>query len=153
MPNRAAENSVPVVPPFVLTEFKKQPLIVVVAFMLNDTTLAAFKKLTIGTNDDRPLWQPSVREGEPDRIEGYKYFINNDMPAMTTGLKSMLFGNFDKYAIRQVGSYIMGRSDERYFEERAVAFSLFARFDGRYLDTAAVKHLIEVQDQLPSSVW
>lgn len=113
------------------------------AFMLNDTTLAGFKKLTIGSNDDRPLWQPSVREGEPDRIEGYKYWINNDMPAMTSGLKSMLFGNFDKYAIRQAGAYILGRSDERYFEERAVAFSLFARFDGRYLDTAAVKHLIQ----------
>lgn len=112
-------------------------------FMFNDTTLAAFKKLTIGTNDDRPLWQPSVREGEPDRLEGHKYWINNDAPAMTTGLKSMLFGNFDKYAIRQTGSYIMGRSDERYFEERAVAFSLFARFDGRYLDTAAVKYLIQ----------
>lgn len=114
-----------------------------VGFMLNDSTLAAFKKLTIGTNDDRPLWQPSVREGEPDRIEGHKYWINNDMPAMTTGLKSMLFGNFDKYAIRQVGSYVMSRSDERYFEERAVAFSLAARFDGRYLDTAAVKYLIQ----------
>lgn len=114
-----------------------------VGFMLKDSTLAAFKKLTIGTNDDRPLWQPSVREGEPDRIEGHKYWINNDMPAMTTGLKSMLFGNFDKYAIRQVGSYVMSRSDERYFEERAVAFSLAARFDGRYLDTAAVKYLIQ----------
>ncbi len=114
-----------------------------VGFMFNDATLAAFKKLTVGTNDDRPLWQPSMREGEPDRIEGHKYWVNSDMPAMTTGLRSILFGNFDKYCIRQTGDYILAKSTERYIEERAVAFFLFARFDGRYLNTAAIKHIIQ----------
>lgn len=114
-----------------------------VAFMFHDQTLAYIKKLTFGSADDRPLWQASVREGEPDRLEGQKYFINNDMATIATGAKTILFGNFDKYKIRQVGPYILGKSSERYWEERAVAFSLFARFDGRYLNTAAVKHLIQ----------
>lgn len=113
-----------------------------VGFMFNDTTLSAIKKLTFGTGDDRPLWQPSIREGEPDRLEGYKYWVNNDMANAATTTKPILFGNFDHYAIRQVGAYQLARSTERYIDERAVAFFVFGRFDGRYLNTAAVKHLV-----------
>jgi HK97 family phage major capsid protein len=114
-----------------------------VGFMFNDAKLAAIKKLAFGTGDDRPLWQMSIREGEPDRLEGFKYWINNDAPASTTGLKSMVFGNFDAYKIRQIGGYVLARSNERYFEERAAAFFVFARFDGDLINTAAIKHLIQ----------
>lgn len=114
-----------------------------VAFMFADSTLAYIKKLAFGSSDDRPLWQPSIREGEPDRLEGFKYFVNNDMAAIATGNKTVLFGDFSKYVIRQTGDYIFSKSTERYFEERAVAFALFCRFDGRYVQTAAVKHLIQ----------
>lgn len=114
-----------------------------VGFMFNDTTLAALKKLAFGTGDDRPLWVMSMREGAPDTLEGQRYFINNDMASMTTGLKSFLYGDFSKYIIRQVGGYLLARSTERYFEERAVAYFVFARFDGDLLDTAALKYLIQ----------
>jgi HK97 family phage major capsid protein len=114
-----------------------------VAFMFNDSTLSYIKKLAFGDSDDRPLWQNSIREGEPDRIEGFKYFINQDMASIATGNKTILFGDFDKYKIRQIGNYIFAKSAERYFEERAVAYSLFARFDGRYLNTSAVKYLVQ----------
>ena len=49
------------------------------AFMLNDSSLAAIRKLTVGTSDDRLLWQPGYVEGSPDRILGHKYVINQDM--------------------------------------------------------------------------
>ena len=114
-----------------------------VAFMWNDTTLAALKKLSFGSGDDRPLWQPSIREGEPDRFEGYKYIVNNDMPAMATGNKSILFGDFSKYKIRQVGGYGLARSTERFIDERAVAFFVTARFDADLVDNTAIKHLIQ----------
>lgn len=114
-----------------------------VGFMWNDTTLAALKKLTFGTGDDRPLWQPSIREGEPDRFEGYRYTINNDMANMATGQKSILFGDFSKYKIRQVGGYNMARSTERYIDERAVVFFITARFDADLIDTTAIKHILQ----------
>jgi len=114
-----------------------------VGFMMNDSTLSYIKKLAFGASDDRPLWQASIREGEPDRLEGFQYWVNNDMAAIATGAKTMLFGDFSKYRIRQVGNMLMARSAERYFEERAIAFSVFGRFDGRYVDTAAIKHLIQ----------
>lgn len=114
-----------------------------VGFQFSDATLASFKKLSIGSADDRPLWSPSMREGEPDRIDGQKYWVNNDMPAMTSGLKSIVFGNFGSYKVRQVGGFRLARSTDRYIEERAVVFFVFARFDGDLQDTAAIKHLIQ----------
>lgn len=114
-----------------------------VGFMFNDATLANIRKLSIGSGDDRPLWVPSMREGVPDTIEGHRYYINQDMPAMTTGLKSILFGDFSKYIIRQVRGLTLSRSTERYFERRSVGYFSTIRIDGRLSDTAAVKHLIQ----------
>lgn len=114
-----------------------------VGFMFNDSTLAAIKKLSFGSSDDRPLWVPSMREGAPDSLEGFKYTINNDMAAIATGQKTILFGDFSKYIIRQVGGYQMARSTERYIDERSVVFFVFARFDADIIDSAAIKYLIQ----------
>lgn len=114
-----------------------------VRFMMADATLGAIKKLSFGSSDDRPLWLPSYRENAPDTILGYQYVVNQDMPAMTTGLKSVLFGDFDKYWVRQAGFAEMARSDERYIENRTSVFYVFARYDGELQDANAIKHLIQ----------
>lgn len=114
-----------------------------VGYMFNDAKLSAIKQLSFGSGDDRPLWQMSMREGAPDRLEGAQYWINNDMPASTTGLKSMLYGNFGAYKIRQVGGYTLARTTERYIDERALAFFLFCRFDADIINSAAIKYLIQ----------
>ncbi len=48
--------------------------------------------------DSRPLWQMSAQSGFgaafPETILGKPFEINQDMPAMTTGLKSILYGDF-----------------------------------------------------------
>lgn len=109
-------------------------------FMFHDNTLAAIKKLSIGTGDARPLWQPSVREGEPDRIEGYRYWINQDMDsALAASDVAMLFGDFSYYTIRMVQNLVIRRLDERYADNGLVGFIGFARWDGELLNTAAVK--------------
>lgn len=115
-----------------------------VRFMFADSTLALIKKFTVGTADDRPLWVPSRREGEPDRLLGYQYVINDDMPAATTGLKSVLFGDFDKYRVRKAGYAQMARSAERYIENRKTVFYIFGRWDGELVDGNAMKHLIQL---------
>jgi len=111
-----------------------------VGFMFNDATLAAIRKLSIGSGDDRPLWVPSMREGAPSTIEGMPYWINQDMATMATTAKSILFGDFSKYIIRQVRGLTLSRSTERYFERRSVGYFATIRMDGRLSDTAAVKH-------------
>ncbi|MEL6661129.1 MAG: phage major capsid protein, partial [Bacteroidota bacterium] len=111
--------------------------------MFNDATLADIKMLSFGSSDDRPLWQPSIREGEPDRIDGYSYSINQDMPDMAAGNRSILFGDFSKYLIRIIGRPVMMRLNERYAEELETAFLMYQRLDGRLLSSNAVKALTQ----------
>jgi len=112
-------------------------------FMMNDATILAIKKLTVGSTDDRPLWQPSIREGEPGTIEGFTYLINNDMAKTTDGINSriMLFGDFKKYTVRVVNGLELKVLNELYALERSVGWFAYVRLDGELLDTAAVKHL------------
>lgn len=109
--------------------------------MFNDSTLLAIKKLTIGSADDRPLWQPSIIMGEPDKLEGYPIVINQDMGSMATGVKFGLFGDFSKYWIRKVWDIALVVSKEKYIDYRAMAYNGFARYDGLLVNTAAVKHI------------
>lgn len=113
-------------------------------FMFNDSTLQAIKKLTFGTSDDRPLWQPSIREGEPETIEGKQFIINQDMADIGASAKSVLFGDFNYYWIREIADWRMVRLNERYGEKDQVAFLLFARYDGQVVDagTHPIKHIV-----------
>jgi HK97 family phage major capsid protein len=113
-------------------------------FMLNDLILAYLKKLTIGSADGRPLWAPGHAFGAPDTIDGFPYLINNDM-ASTVAVNNitMLFGDMKKYMIRQVNGYIVKRLDERFADFDQTAWLMFARFDGRFANTAAIKKLTQ----------
>ena len=113
------------------------------AFMLSDNVVKAIRQLEIGSGDSRPLWQPSMRDDEPETIHGYKYFINNDMDNLTSGVNSTvaLFGDFQKYYIRLSKDFTLKRLDERYADEMVVAFFMFCRADAELMDTAAIKGL------------
>lgn len=111
-----------------------------VRFMFNDLTLAAVRKLKNGTGDY--LWQAGdFTQGVASTLLGYRYSINQAMPAMTTGLKSVLFGDFGKYYVRKVGSPVIGVMRERFWPDLGIAGLI--RLDGELGDTAAVKHLIQ----------
>lgn len=104
-------------------------------FMFHDTTLKALKKMKDA--DGRPLWLPSVTQGEPDSILGYRYVINNDMPAMAANAKSILFGDFSNYFIRDVLGIQLLRLEERYADFLQVGFLAFSRHDGVLADAGA----------------
>ena len=83
-----------------------------------------------------------MRDGEPDTIEGFRYWINQDMvSALTTGKKIMLFGDFSKYVVRQVMGMSIRRLEERFIDNGQVGFIAFARADGELVNTSAVKRL------------
>lgn len=111
----------------------------VARLMFNDNTLADIKQLSFSASDDRPLWQASIREGEPDRIEGFAYTINQDMADIATGAKAIAFGDFSKYIIRRVGNPVMLRLNERFAESLQTAFLMYQRMDGKLLSSNAVK--------------
>jgi HK97 family phage major capsid protein len=107
-------------------------------FMFHDGALKMLKKVKIlqysGDTAGVPLWQPSLVAGQPDLIHGYPYIINQSMTTPATGVKSILFGDFSKYIIRDVRDVTLLRLDERFAELHQVAFLAFARSDGDLLD-------------------
>lgn len=112
-------------------------------WMMHQAIEAEVKKLDASTsNYTQSIWQPSFAAGVPQTILGYPYWINNAMDsAMTTGKKVMLFGNFDKFVIRQVGGVNMFRFDERFMEYLQVAFMGWIRIDSRIIQSGAIKYL------------
>lgn len=104
-----------------------------------DTTLAAIRKLKDGQGNY--LWQMGdVRVGAPDVLLSKPYSINDDVPAIATGNKAVIFGDHSKYFVRKVGSVRTIVARERFAPDLGILG--VHRFDGELVDTAAVKHLI-----------
>jgi len=107
------------------------------SYMFNDNTLKLIRK--IKDSEGRPIWQPSLVAGEPDRIGQYNYVINQNMADATTGNRSVLFGNFQNYMIRDTMNVTMFRmTDSKYTEKGQVGFLAFSRHDGDLMDATGV---------------
>jgi HK97 family phage major capsid protein len=101
-------------------------------FMMNDNSISKIKLMV--DSQGRPLWMPGLVDRAPDTILGSPYVINQDMSSMTISGKSMLFGDFSKYLIRDVRDFTLLRLDERFAEFLQVAFLAFLRTDGDLLN-------------------
>ena len=112
-----------------------------VRFMFNDNTLAAIKKLQLGSSDSRPLWTPSYREGEPDRVLGYQYVINQAMADLGASAVPVIFGDFSEYQIKMARDIFFTIFREKYMDFMQYGYMANARVDGRLLDPQAVKKL------------
>lgn len=111
-------------------------------WQFNDTTLAAIKKLSFGSADDRPLWQEgSIANEVPATLEGKPYSVNNDMADLGAANSPIAFGDFSKYVIRLAGDTVFVRMDERYMDELKIGFIGYRRMDGELIQSAAVKLL------------
>lgn len=112
-------------------------------YMLADTSVAVIRKIKDTTG--RPIWNPgdaeSIDQGTPPTIAGYPYTINDDVAAMAANAKSIAFGDFSKYMIRDVAnSYSLRRFDDSAFALNGqVGFCGWMRTGGNLVDTAAVK--------------
>jgi len=112
-----------------------------VAFMLNDSTLAYVKKLTLGSSDSTPLWLPSMRDGEPATLWGYRYIINQDFESIATNKSIMAFGDWSYYLMREVLGTTFVRTDELYLNNFSVGFYAFGRYDGKLIPVGAIKRM------------
>lgn len=109
------------------------------AIMMNDSTLAAVRKLKDGNNNY--LWQMgNYQAGVPQNILGYNVVVNQAMDSLATGNKVMLFGDMSKYFVRKVGGPSLFVARERFAPDYGILG--YARFDGVLANTGAVKHLI-----------
>jgi HK97 family phage major capsid protein len=100
-------------------------------WMLHDSTLLGAKLLKDGNG--RPLWRSGLAVREPDTIEDKPYIVNNSMPTMAASAKSILFGDFSYYKIRDVTPPMVLRLTEKFIEYGQVAFLMFSRHDGKLI--------------------
>lgn len=115
-------------------------------FMLSDAALAIARKLKDSSN--RYLFQPGGFNGStgavPDTIAGSGYVVNNDMAVPATGVKSVLYGDFQAgYVIRIVQDIQTITFTERYLDYLQVGHSSFMRADGKTQNTSAYKALTQ----------
>ena len=109
-------------------------------FMGHQSVRKAIRKLK--DSQGRYLWEPSVKEGVPNQVQGYPFILNNDMPTLAASSKSLLFGNIrDAYLIRIVRDMQTMRLQERYADFLQVGFLAFERADGTLQDANAVRVL------------
>lgn len=111
-------------------------------FMFSQTMRKVIRK--IKDTSGRPIWTPSydagIVGGFSDSVLGYQVQINNDMPAPAANAKSVAFGNFARYTIRDSMQFTLFRFDDSPFASKGqVGFLAWARTGGNLLDTAAVK--------------
>ena len=104
------------------------------AFMCNDGIVKHLRKLKDGNGNY--LWQKSTQGGQPDTLDVYPLYINNDMQAtVATGTKTMIFGQLSKYKMRLVRGVRSYRLVERHRENDQDAFVSFIRADGGLLNS------------------
>lgn len=76
-----------------------------------------------GINRDAVGGQGVVRE-----LDGYRAFASTSMPAMTTGNKAIIYGNFQYNTFVENGTLEIKRNDQLYMNTDEVAFFCFVRF-------------------------
>lgn len=111
-------------------------------WMMHDTILLTLRKLKDGMG--RYLWQDGLQSNAPDTLLGDGITINQDMDStISSGKKTILFGQLGKYKIRRVGGVRLYRLEERYRDTDQDAFIALIREDGNLLTagTAPVKYL------------
>ncbi len=112
-------------------------------FLMSDATALKLRKLKDA--DGQYIWRMGMEAGAPDTLFGYPVHICQEMPAATSGLKSVVFGQLTSYKVREVGAIRLYRLSELYRRYDQDGFIAFHEVDGGLLDagTHPVKHLIQ----------
>jgi HK97 family phage major capsid protein len=115
-------------------------------FMMNDASVKVLRK--VKDTAGRPIFVPGFDGNSggaalsaPDTLAGYGISINQDMAVMAAGAKSIAFGDFSHYHIRDAMDISMFRfTDSAYTKLGQVGFLAWMRSGGNLVDVGgAVK--------------
>lgn len=111
-------------------------------FMFNDNTLRQVRK--IKDLEGRPIFVPGYETnspgGAPDRILNRPITINQHMPDMAANARSILFGDYSGYYIRDVLAMSLFRfTDSQYTKKGQVGFLAWMRSGGNLVDANKVR--------------
>lgn len=112
-------------------------------WMMADSSMKVVRKIKDTTG--RPIFTPGYEYGitqdQPDLLMGKPIVINDDVAAMAANARSIGFGDFKQYVIRDVMEVMLRRFDDSAFALNGqVGFCGWQRTGGNLLDTGAVKY-------------
>ena len=109
------------------------------SFITNDSTLAVLRKLK--DENGNYLWQPSLQNGEPDRILGYAIRTSQFAPKLAAGKAALAFGDFSYYNIGDRGQRTLQVLKELFAGNGMVGYVMKERVDGLLVLPEAVQVL------------
>lgn len=114
-----------------------------VGYMMADSSLKVIRK--IKDTAGRPIFVPSydggIAKAFPDQLMGYNIQINQDVAVMAANAKSVLFGDFSFYKIRDAMQVLMFRfTDSAYAKLGQVGFLAWMRSGGTLVDPKSVSY-------------
>lgn len=127
----AANNAVTADELFSLVYALKSPYRRNAKWLMNDSTIAAIRKLKDGNGVY--LWQPSLQAGEPDKLLGYELHTSPYAPAMASDALAIAFGDFKNYWIADRSGRTVQRLNELYSTNGQVGFVATERVDGKVI--------------------
>lgn len=110
-------------------------------WVMNDSTAKLVRKLK--DSNGQYIWQPGLQAGQPDVLLGRAAIASDAMPAATTGLTSMLFGDLSYYTLAERSGRVMQRLNELYAANGQIGFRMNERLDGKLTLAASVKKLVQ----------
>ena len=115
-------------------------------YMMADSSLKVIRK--IKDTQGRPIFVPGYEQGNPggapDRLLGRPITIAQEMPAMAANAKSIAFGDFSKYIVREVMDLTMFRmTDSAFTLNGQVGFVAFNRQGGNLIDVGGAVKLYQ----------
>jgi HK97 family phage major capsid protein len=106
-------------------------------YVVNDDVVRAARKLKDANRN--PLWAPAMAGGIPSTINGRPYTVDNSLPPLAAGSRSVVYGDIRAgYIIRVVNGAQTLRLTERYADFLQVGFLGFQRLDGKVQDNSAL---------------
>lgn len=114
-------------------------------WMFNDNTLRDLRKIKDGSG--RPIFVPGYEDGNPggspDRLLGAPITINQDVADMAASARSILFGDYSGYYIRDVMALELYRfTDSAFTKQGQVGFLAWMRSGGNLVDTNKVRAFV-----------
>jgi len=119
------------------------------AWLMRDLTGAKIRKIRDGAGGTAGqfVWRPSPTQGaiggQPDTFLGDPVYFDVNVASMASGVKTVYYGDFSAYYIRDVGGFRFERTDDLYFATNGVGFRGLLRTDGDLLDPYAITALFQ----------
>jgi HK97 family phage major capsid protein len=116
-----------------------------VGWIMKNSTLGKIRALTGNYPQFQPLSTNAIagKTGNLRELDGYPVFTSEYTPAMTTGLKSIIFGNMNYYNFVENGQLEIKRNDSLYMATDEIGYFCYFRAGGDVNQGEAFSYIVQ----------